>query len=164
MSGRLHALADAHALVRREFGEVGVSAPTSDLRELIEKIAEPHEHFSAEGARRFSIEGATLRCGERASNAIALIFNELVTNAAKYGSLKLEEGRVRIVWRRREDSLQFEWKESHGPIIEEAVRGHGFGGELVRRMVDQFQGTVDYDWQRAGLIAKISFPIAAIGK
>ena len=69
---------------------------------------------------------------------------------------------MRIVWRRREDRLQFEWKERHGPPIERAVLGHGFGGELVRRMVDQFQGTVDYDWQRAGLVAKISFPIAAI--
>jgi two-component sensor histidine kinase len=86
----------------------------------------------------------------------------LATNAAKYGSLKLGEGRVRIVWRRREDRLQFGWKERHGPPIEGAFQDHGFGGELVRRMVDQLQGTVDYDWQRAGLVAKISFPIAAI--
>jgi two-component sensor histidine kinase len=163
LSGRMHALADAHALVRREFSEVGVSAPTSDLRQLIEKIAEPHEDFSSEGARRFSIEGPSIRCGERAANAIALIFHELATNAAKYGSIKNEEGRVRIAWRRRENSLQFEWKERHGPPIEEIARGHGFGSELVRRMVDQFQGTVNYDWQREGLVATISFPIAAIG-
>jgi two-component sensor histidine kinase len=162
LSGRMHALANAHALVRREFSEVGVVAPTSDLRKLIEKIAEPHEHFSSEGKRRFSIEGPTLRCGERATNAIALIFHELATNAAKYGSLKLEEGRVRIVWRHREDSLQFEWRERHGPPIEGPIRSHGFGGELVRRMVEQFQGTAEYDWQRAGLVAKISFPNAAI--
>jgi two-component sensor histidine kinase len=161
LSGRMHALANAHALVRREFSEVGVSAPTSDLRELIEKIAEPHEHFISE-ERRFSIGGPALRCGERASNAIALIFHELATNAAKYGSLKLEEGRVRVVWRCRADRLQFEWQERHGPPIEGTVQDHGFGGELVRRMVDQFQGTLDYDWQRAGLVAKISFPLAAI--
>jgi two-component sensor histidine kinase len=92
LSGRLHALADANALVRREFNEVGSSAPASDLRELIEKIAEPHENFASEGEQRFSIEGPTVRCGERASNAIALIFHELATNAAKYGSLKLEQG------------------------------------------------------------------------
>jgi two-component sensor histidine kinase len=154
LSGRMHALANANALVRREFSEVGSSAPTSDLRELIEKIAKPHENSSSEGEQRFSIEGPGLRCGERASNAIALIFHELATNAAKYGSLRLEEGRVRITWRRREDRLQFEWKERHGPPIEDPVRGHGFGGELVRRMVDQFQGTIEYNWQRTGLVAK----------
>jgi two-component sensor histidine kinase len=158
LSGRMHALANAHALVRREFTEVGVSAPTSDLRELIEKIAEPHEHFSSYGARRFSIEGPILR----STNAIALVFHELATNAAKYGSLKVEEGRVRVEWRRREHRLQFEWKERHGPQIDGAVQDQGFGSVLVRRMVDQFQGTVDYNWQRAGLVAKISFPIAAI--
>jgi hypothetical protein len=41
----MHALADANALVRREFSEADIS-PTSDLRELIEKIAEPHEHYT----------------------------------------------------------------------------------------------------------------------
>jgi len=162
LSGRLHALADAHALVRREFGAVGVFARTSDLRELVQKIAEPHEHLSGEGTSRFSIEGPTIRVGERASNAIALIFHELATNAAKYGSLKLEEGRVRIAWHHSEDSLQFEWEELHGPPIEGPVRSHGFGGELVGRMVDQFRGAVEYDWQRAGLVAKISLPIAEI--
>ena len=70
---------------------------------------------------------------------------------------------MRIIWRRTANNLAFEWKERHGPPIEGAVPSHGFGGELIRRMVDQFQGTVDYDWQRAGPVAKISFPISAIG-
>ena len=77
LSGRLHALADAHALVRREFNEVGNFVPTSSLRELLKKITEPHEHFSSTGAKHFSIEGPSIRLGERASNAVALIFHEL---------------------------------------------------------------------------------------
>ncbi len=163
LSGRMRAMAHAHALVRREFSEEGVSAPSSSLRDLIEKIAQPHEDLSPEGARRFSIEGPELRCGERASNAIALIFHEMATNAAKYGALKVEDGRVSVVWRLREGNLEFEWKERHGPPIENAVQSHGFGSELVRRMVGQHDGNVEYDWQRAGLVANISFPIAAIG-
>src|ERR1700733_10650912 len=38
LSGRLHALADAHSLVRREFGELGNASTTSDLGDLIRKI------------------------------------------------------------------------------------------------------------------------------
>ena len=163
LSGRMHALAHAHALVRREFSEGGASAPTTDLRDLIKKIAEPHETVSSEDVRRFSIEGPSMRCGERASNAIALIFHELATNAAKYGALKLDDGRVKIAWRRQGGSLQLEWEERHGPPIERTVRPQGFGGELVQRMVGQFGGTVDYDWRRTGLVAKISFPVAALG-
>ena len=41
--------------------------------------------------------------------------------------------------------------------------GGSIGSELVRRMVGQHDGNVEYDWQRAGLVANISFPIAAIG-
>lgn len=52
LSGRMNALADANALVRREFSEGSVSAPTSDLRKLIEKIAQPHEYSTPEGVRR----------------------------------------------------------------------------------------------------------------
>jgi two-component sensor histidine kinase len=162
LSGRLHALANAHALVRREFSELGTVAPTSDLKELIRKIAFPHDHLTSEGTSRFSIDGPPIRCGERATNGVALIFHELATNAAKYGSLKLEEGRVAIEWHRQNDKLIFDWVERHGPPIEGPTRGSGFGGELVRRMAEQFGGTISYDWQRAGLVAEITFPANAI--
>jgi two-component sensor histidine kinase len=142
LSGRLHALANAHALVRQEFSDVGssASAPTSDLRELLRKIAEPHEHPSGEGSSNCHIEGPNIRLGERATNALALIFHDLATNASKYGSLTLEEGQVWIGWRQEGDSLIFEWKERNGPPINGPVRRHGFGSELVRRMVDHSVG------------------------
>jgi two-component sensor histidine kinase len=162
LSGRLHALADAHVLVRRDFSEIGTVTPTSDLKELIQKIASPHSNLTHKGASRFSIEGPPIRCGERATNSVALVFHELATNAAKYGSLKLEEGRVAIKWHRESDKLKFEWVERHGPPIEEPARSSGFGGELVRRMVEQFGGTISHDWQRAGLVVKITFPAHAI--
>jgi two-component sensor histidine kinase len=161
LSGRLHALADANALVRRDFSEIGSVAATFDLKELIRKIVSPHEHTS-NGASRFSIEGPPIRCGEHATNSIALIFHELTTNAAKYGALKIEKGRVAVEWRRHNDNLIFDWVEHHGPRLESADRGSGFGGELVQRMVKQFGGTIAYDWQRTGLIVKIVLPASAI--
>jgi two-component sensor histidine kinase len=162
LSGRLHALANAHALVRREFSEVGAVAPTSDLKELIKEVASPHEHLTSESAPRFSVDGPPIRCGERATNAFALIFHELATNAAKYGSLTLEEGNVAIKWHRENEKLIFEWMERCGPPIEEPTRGSGFGGELVHRMVAQMGGTISYDWRRAGLVASFTFPANAI--
>jgi two-component sensor histidine kinase len=162
LSGRLHALANAHALVRREFGEIGSVEAASDLKTLIQKIASPHENAAGEGAPRFSIAGPPIRCGERATNGIALIFHELATNAAKYGSLKAEEGRVAVEWRREDDQLIFNWVERHGPPIAAPDRDDGFGGQLLRRMVAQFGGTISYDWQHAGLAAKITFPFDAI--
>jgi two-component sensor histidine kinase len=162
LSGRLHALANAHALVRREFSEVGAIAPTSDLKELIRMVALPHEHLTNESAPRFSIDGPPIRCGERATNAFALIFHELATNAAKYGSLTLEEGRVAIKWHQANEKLVFEWVERCGPPIQEPTLGTGFGGALVRRMIAQLGGTISYDWQRAGLVASFTFPANSI--
>jgi two-component sensor histidine kinase len=162
LSGRLHALANAHALVRREFSEVGTIAPTSDLKELIKTVASPHEYLSSEGAPRFSIAGPPIRCGERATNAFALVFHELATNAAKYGSLTLEEGRVAIKWHHENEKLIFEWMERGGPPVGEPTLGTSFGGELVRRMVAQLGGAISYDWRRAGLVASFAFPASAI--
>jgi GAF domain-containing protein len=51
LSGRMHALANANALVRREFSEVGSSAPTSDLRELIERLPSLTRIFPLKASR-----------------------------------------------------------------------------------------------------------------
>lgn len=162
LSGRLHALANAHALVRHEFSEVGTVAPTSDLNELIQRVASPHEHVGRESGGRFTIDGPPIRCGERATNAFALLFHELATNAAKYGSLTMEHGHVNINWHCENETLVFEWIERCGPPVDEPTRVGGFGGELMRRMVAQLGGAISYDWQRAGLAATITFPASAI--
>jgi two-component sensor histidine kinase len=97
-------------------------------------------------------------CGERATNAIALIFHGLATNAAKYSALNLETGCVAKEGQRQKEMLMFDWVERHEPPIEGPTSGEGFGGELLRRMVEQFGRTISYDWQRAGFATKIVFP------
>lgn len=161
LSGRLHALADAHSLVRPEFRELGV-ASTSGLKDLIQKVTLPHERPVNGSGSRFSIDGPPLQCDRRATNAVALIFHELTTNAAKYGSLKIEEGSVGINWHLENETLTFDWMERHGPPIDGPPHGNGFGEELVRRMVAQFGGTISYDWRRTGLVVKIAFPANTI--
>src|SRR5277367_3901323 len=102
LSGRLHALARAHALVRRGFSEAGSAQYDSDLVELIGTIVRPHEELAGDATHRFSINGPSIRCGEHAMNGIALIFHELTTNAAKYGALNYDEGRVNVNWRQED--------------------------------------------------------------
>jgi hypothetical protein len=47
--GRFHALASAHALVRRNFGKDGSSPAVSDLAQLLHAVAKPHEHAADDG-------------------------------------------------------------------------------------------------------------------
>jgi GAF domain-containing protein len=61
LSGRLHALASANALVRRNFSPNAHAPTQSDLSDLIHTIILPHERLSDSGASRFRIEGLRSR-------------------------------------------------------------------------------------------------------
>ncbi len=163
LSGRLHALARAHGLVRRSFSDIGSPPHGSELAELIRTIVRPHEGSADDAAGRFSIEGPAIRCGDHAMNGIALIFHELTTNAAKYGALSLDEGRVDVSWRQEEGQLAMRWVERRGPPVEAPPATKGFGGTLVQNtVVRQFKGTLDYEWRREGLTVTISLPIESL--
>jgi two-component sensor histidine kinase len=163
LSGRLHALARAHALVRRSFSENEVSPRASDLGALIRTIVSPHEAFSTDTTPRFSIDGPSIPCGEHAANGIALVFHELTTNAAKYGALTIDEGRVDVSWRQENDDLILRWIEHGGPPIEAPPTTNGFGSTLAQStIVRQFGGTLDCDWRHAGLAVTIAVPVGRI--
>ena len=57
----------------------------------------------------------------------------MATNAAKYGALSVEVGRVAVSWRVDpvSDEVSFEWVESGGPPATEPTR-RGFGSRLIR--------------------------------
>jgi two-component sensor histidine kinase len=164
LSGRLHALARAHALVRRSFSEaIGISPNASDLGALIRAIVLPHEFFATDTRSRFSINGPLVLCGEHVANGIALVVHELTTNAAKYGALAVDEGRVDVSWREESDNLILRWVEQDGPPIEAPPTTSGFGSTLAQStIVRQFGGTLDCDWQRAGLAVTITVPVERI--
>ncbi|HWG06637.1 MAG TPA: HWE histidine kinase domain-containing protein [Beijerinckiaceae bacterium] len=162
LSGRLHALASAHSLVRRSYDDIGGGPRASDLRALVKTILKPHA-ASSDAESRFSIEGPSIQCGDHAINGIALVFHELATNAAKYGALTLVEGHVDISWKQQDDKLLIGWVERNGPPIEVTPTVNGFGSTLARTtVVGQFRGTLDYDWQREGLTVTIALPIDAL--
>jgi two-component sensor histidine kinase len=107
LMGRLHALADAHALVGQRFDQMPWEG--ADLSEILTRILLPHD----EG--RSVIRGPALSVGERATNSLALLFHELATNAAKYGSLSIDQGAVEIEWNADEKDIRLQWREAGGP-------------------------------------------------
>jgi len=163
LSGRLHALARAHALVRRGFSEAGSAQYDSDLVELIGTIVRPHEELAGDATHRFSINGPSIRCGEHAMNGIALIFHELTTNAAKYGALNYDEGRVNVNWRQEDGNLVLRWVERGGPPLDAPPAASGFGSTLVQNtVVRQFGGVLDWEWQPPGLTVTITLPVESL--
>jgi two-component sensor histidine kinase len=157
VSGRLEALAEANALIRRNFSDKA-AAERVDLAELVEKIMSPHaspaqrEHFTARGPQ--------ISLGERATNGLALVLHELATNAAKYGAFKSEDGVVELSWRADDGWLAIEWAECNGPPIAKPPATTGFGTRLSRStIVGQFGGDLCYDWRPEGLAVRITVPV-----
>ena len=62
-----------------------------------------------------SIDGPAVLLAPAVAQTIALALHELVTNAAKYGALSTEAGRVALTWQRLPERIDFDWIESNGP-------------------------------------------------
>lgn len=160
LSGRLLALNSAHNLVRGAFVDDHIVSPNSDLSTLIHVIVEPHLTPESAGSL-VSINGPTIECGQRSTTALALLFHELTTNAAKYGALAVDEGRIEVSWQTEGDRVSLKWVEV-GPAAN-APEKVGFGTTLVKNtVVSQLQGTLDYDWRPTGLVVTIDLPANAL--
>jgi PAS domain S-box-containing protein len=149
---RLRALADAHNVLTRENWE------SADLRELIQSTLQVH----APSSERFELEGPRLRLPPQAAVTIAIAFNELATNAAKYGALSVPSGRIKVNWMDGEGRLRLRWEESGGPPVATPDR-QGFGSRMIERALPrELGGEVTLDYAPTGLVCTIDAPLPAV--
>jgi two-component sensor histidine kinase len=115
------------------------------------------------GCRIAAQAGLGLKDSDHAINGVALVFHELATNAVKYGSLSVDEGRVDVSWVNADGKLILHWVEKGGPWIEAPPTTNGFGGALAQvTTVRQFGGTLDCEWHREGVVVTITIPISRL--
>lgn len=163
LSGRLHALASAHALVRRKVSDRGAVLDEKDLGDLIRTVVSAHEADCERSASQFHIEGPAVSCSDHASSGLALLVHELATNASKYGALKDTAGRVTIAWEPKGPMLELRWTENGGPIIKSAPIQSGFGTTLAQRLVKgQFGGVLSRDWRPEGLSVAMTLSMSRL--
>jgi two-component sensor histidine kinase len=100
-------------------------------------------HDGAEATGRFAVAGPAVRLGPRQTVALSMALHELATNAAKYGALSCEAGRVRIAWHTARGeagrTLHLCWSEHGGPPVAPPAR-RGFGSRLIERTVTDTLG------------------------
>jgi len=152
---RIAALSRSHDLLGREKWD-GVG-----LRDLIGEALAPFS--GAEGmADRFVITGENIRLSPKAALALGIAFNELATNAAKYGALSNEAGAISINWKldQRSDGkwLCLHWREKDGPTVTPPTR-KGFGSRVIEQgLAHELDGTVHIDYVSSGLVCTIDVP------
>jgi len=150
LEGRLRALAFAH-------DQSLSSAVGGDLSTLIEAEAGLHRH--GPGADRVAASGEKIRLNDRAFGVLALVIHELMTNAAKYGSLSVPEGRLDISWSfSKAGGCELRWTETGGPAVTPPTR-EGFGSKLIQTtMVYDLGGRADIAYPPSGMTARLVIP------
>jgi PAS domain S-box-containing protein len=149
LDGRIGALSNAHRLLASSRWE------GADLNRLVDEEFAP---YRAGGKERVSVRGPVVVLPPATAQTIALALHELATNAAKYGALSRESGRVDLTWRLSDGRLELSWKESNGPqIVPPSRRGYG-SRAIVAGIERQLGGIVKFDWQPNGLSCTLSVP------
>ncbi|HYF54359.1 MAG TPA: PAS domain S-box protein [Salinarimonas sp.] len=151
-TARLVALAAAHDVLTRESWE------GADLLDVVTAALEPHR---AEGQGRFDLSGPPVRLTPAMALSIAMALHELATNAAKYGALSGEAGRVAVAWQVEDDVLTLAWRESGGPLVERPSR-RGFGTRLIERgLASELKGEVQLRYEPTGVVCLMTAPLTA---
>jgi PAS domain S-box-containing protein len=152
--GRIQAMANAHALLSRSHWE-GVSLVELARNELAPCV----------GEGTASLEGPDVLLTSEATQAIAIVLHELVTNASKYGALSTPHGRitVRWDWRGAKEWLSLQWIEAGGPAVAAAPGQTGYGTRAIRQLIPhELGGTVDLTFDTGGLRCRIELPSKCI--
>jgi two-component sensor histidine kinase len=153
--GRLIALSQVHdQLTRRHWG-------SAELRDIVHGATAP---YAGDNPDRVAIEGETITIRPRAALTLALALHELTTNAAKYGSLSVPNGRVTVRWKiddgPTQQFLALEWCEHDGPPVAVPTR-QGFGTRFIEGSIaSELRGTARLSFDVAGLCCTMAIPLA----
>ena len=122
-------------------------------------------HSGSQGGRadRIAIMGENIRFPPKSALALGIAFNELATNAVKYGALSNAAGSILIEWAMETTSagqqLLLNWKEKDGPPV--APPAHkGFGSRVIERgLAHELEGTIHLDYKPDGLVCTMDIPL-----
>jgi PAS domain S-box-containing protein len=147
--GRLAALGRAHALTLDSpaHQDDGIA-----LSELCRAIVKP---FDGEGASRVTFGGEDCKIAGKSITTMALLLHEFATNAAKYGSLSSDRGRIEVSCAANDTAVEITWREADGPRAE-APDATGFGSRLVEATVAQLDGRLEHHWEESGLTIRLA--------
>ncbi|SHM69891.1 PAS domain S-box-containing protein [Sphingobium sp. YR657] len=147
--GRAHDFVRPHSEASRP--HAGQNSLMGMLRELLNAYVE-----------RVHIEGEDVTIDDRSATPLALVFHELATNAAKYGSLSVLDGAVHLRCETDRQSVRLEWREMGGPTIAQPAKA-GFGTELIElSAIRQLSGKIARDWNSDGLRLNLTIPCSSL--
>jgi PAS domain S-box-containing protein len=155
LDGRIRSMADAHELLSRSRWQ------GANLADLVRLQLAPYVSNS-----NATIAGPDITLTPETTQALAMVLQELATNALKYGALSNPDGRLSVNWNQlpsgdKAPCLKFEWLETGGPLVVTAAPS-GYGTSLIRELIPhELGGTVDLVFAPEGASCNIQIPMQA---
>ncbi|WP_108395808.1 PAS domain-containing protein [Devosia submarina] len=157
---RIFALGEAHDYIRPRSHASAAAGGRGTLKELVERLMQP---YRAANGDRMEIIGDDVVIDDAAATPLAMLFHELATNAAKYGSLSATEGRVVLTGSQSGDYYHLSWKEIGGPPLEGTAAKGSFGSRMIELSVQgQLSGKLERFWEPDGLRVEIDLPLQGL--
>ncbi len=155
IESRFFALSRSHDLLTKENWE------SAGLVDVIKDALEPFG--VADGrAEQIVITGENVRFPPSAALALSIAFNELVTNAVKYGALSNSAGSILIEWKiepaPKGRQIMLRWQEKDGPLVTPS-KHEGFGSRVIEHGLDALKAVVKLDYRPTGLLCTMSIPV-----
>ena len=127
---RLLALSRTHNLMARDKWQ------GANLTAVVSETLAP---FAQGAPGRVEVFGPAVWLGPTAAVTLAMAMHELATNAAKYGSLSVPQGRVSVTWNHdlgggTQPAIDLLWEETNGPHVA-PLKNRGFGSRLIEQGV-----------------------------
>jgi PAS domain S-box-containing protein len=150
---RIQSMADVHALLSQSRW-LGV-----ELSDLVRRQLAPYATEANTTTR-----GPDVTLTATATQAVAMVLQELVTNAVKYGALSTRDGRVSVTWDRQNSGetaayLRIAWREIDGPPVVAPTQS-GYGTSLIRDLIPhELGGEVDLMFASDGVHCTIVIPL-----
>ena len=150
--GRLHAMAAAHEILASQDWK-----PVS-LGELVLKVL--NRSPAREEIARISLSGPDVFIPAQMSGSLALILNELATNAVAHGALG-RGGNIVLKWTRVAESgaarLLLEWHEADCNPVSTPVPEPGVGTMLLRNLISSGGDTPELSFRPDGFSYRVAF-------
>ncbi len=152
IEGRIRALSATHDLLTQsEWGATPIAA-------VVDAELAPYRG----SGDVLSVEGPPVNLAPNDALSLGLTIHELATNAAKYGALGANGGRVSISWTLEDDTARVVWQESGGPPVP-ATRKRGFGTDLIEKIVaHELNRPVELDFAPEGVRCVITVPVRSL--
>jgi two-component sensor histidine kinase len=155
---RVRSIAAAHDLLSRQ--AIGVTTIEAVARKVIE-LLEPTLH--GRGAIRFTAEGEAIELETREATTLAILLNELLTNAVRHGLRGRDQGAVRVLFGRQGSQVWVTVTDDGNGLPPDFSLGKnkGLGLSIVRTLVEaDLHGQVDWGGEQGASFTLLFTPPA----